>query len=122
MIIHEQHITILNIYVAPCGTLNNIVVVHVKELQNIPLNGEVVIVRYFNVDMIEKKKAEALNNYMSNYNLHFLVNKKIQTPTSPIDHLWSNIISVYKVSRLDAYWTDHDMTCLTLNYLNANNS
>ena len=38
MIVHGQHIVILNIYVAPCVALTNILVVLVKALCNIPLN------------------------------------------------------------------------------------
>ena len=73
--IHEQHIAILSIFVAPCATLTNILVL--KELCNIPPNGKIVIVEDFNVDMLQSNnKTKTLNDYMSNYNLHFLLNKK----------------------------------------------
>ena len=51
MIIHKQHIAVLNIYAAPCATLTNILVVLAKALCNIPLNEKIVIVGDFNVDM-----------------------------------------------------------------------
>ena len=77
MIIHEHHIAILNIYVSPCVALTNILVVLAKALCNIPLNEKIVIVRDFNVDMLQRNnKTKSLNDYMSNYNLHFFVNKK----------------------------------------------
>ena len=84
---------------------------------------KIVIVGYFNVDMLQSNnKTKALNDYMPNYNLHFLLSKKSQTPSSLIDHVWSNITSNYKIFILDAYWTDHDTICLILSYSNANKS
>lgn len=54
----------------------------------------------FNVDMLQRNnKTKELNDYMSNYNLHFLLNKK----TSLIDDVWSNITNNYNIFILDAY-------------------
>ena len=103
--------------------MTNILFVLVKALCNIPLNGKIVIVGDFNVDMLQSNnKTKALNDFMCNNDLHCLVNKNIQTPSSLINHVWSNITSNYKIFILDAYWIDHDMISLILNYSNANKS
>ena len=104
IIIHELHISILNIYAAPSATLTNILNILTKSLCNMRLNERIIIIGYFNVDMLQSNnKTKSLENYMSSYNINFLLDKKDHLSTSLIDHLWSNITDKYEIFKLDTY-------------------
>ena len=123
IIIRELHISILNIYAAPSATLANILKILTKSLCNMPLNERIIIIGDLNVDMLQSNnKTKSLENYMSSYNLHFLLDKKDHLATSLIDHLWSNITNKYKIFKLDTHWSEHDTICLVLNNSNTNES
>ena len=120
---HELHISILNIYVAPSATLTNILNILTKSLCNMPLNERIIIIGDFNVDILQRNnKTKSLENYMSSYNLHFLLDKKDHLSTSLIDHLSTTITNKYEIFKLDTYWSDPDTVCLVLNNSNTNES
>jgi hypothetical protein len=67
---HETKNAILNLYVALHATFSNIVDVISNGLGHFHMNIPIVIVGYFNIDMLQKNgKPKELENYMCKYSL-----------------------------------------------------
>ena len=74
--LHETEVAILNLYVAPHATFSIIVDVISNALGHFNLNGPIVLVGDFNVDMLQNNaRTKELENYMCIYSLRFLLDK-----------------------------------------------
>jgi endonuclease/exonuclease/phosphatase (EEP) superfamily protein YafD len=113
---HGTEVAILNLYVAPHATFSNIVHVISNALGDFHLNGSIVLVGDFNIDMLQNTgRTKELENYMCKYNLCFLLNKTGHLQNALIDHVWSNVpIPQYNMFVLDTYWSDHDTIGIAL--------
>jgi hypothetical protein len=62
---HETEVAILNLYVAPHATFSNIVDVISNALGHFHLNGPIVLVGDFSIDMLQNSdRTKELENYM----------------------------------------------------------
>jgi hypothetical protein len=113
---HGTKIAILNLYVAPHATFSNILNVISNALGHLHLNGTIVLVGDFNIDMLQNNaKTKELENYMCKYSLCFLLNNTRHVQNMLIDHVWSNVpIPQYIIFILDTYWSDHDKIGISL--------
>lgn len=118
MIVHDMHIVILNVYVAPYTTLSNKLHIRAKSLCNIHSNQTIVIVGEFNINTLERNnKTNKLRSYMYNYNLYFLLDTNRNAQVSIIAHITYS----YKSFRPDTYSTNHDTICLIIENKNVSN-
>ena len=113
---HGTEVAILNLYVAPHATFSNIVNVISNALDHFHLNGSIVLVGDFNIDMLQNiGKTKELQNYMCKYSMCFLLNNIAHLQNTLINHVWSNVpISQYSMFVLDTYWSDHDTIGIAL--------
>jgi exonuclease III len=113
---HGTEIAILNMYVSPHVTFSNIVNVISNALDHFHLNGSIVLVGDFNIDMLQNTgRTKELKNYMCKYSLRFLLNNTAHLQNTLIDHVWSNVpISQYSMFVLDTYWSDYDTIGIAL--------
>ena len=102
---HETEVAILNLYAAPHATFSNIVDVISNALGHFHLNGPIVLVGDFNIDMLQNNgSTKELENYMCKYSLRFLMNNTVHLQNALIDHVWSNVcIPQYSMFVLDTY-------------------
>jgi hypothetical protein len=67
---HVTEVAILNLYAAPHATFSNIVNVISNALDHFHLNGSIVLVGAFNIDMLQNTdRTKELQNYMCKYSL-----------------------------------------------------
>ena len=113
---HGTEVAILNLYVAPHVAFSNIVNVISNTLDHFHMNGSIVLVGDFNIDMLQNiGRTKELQNYMCKYSLRFLLNNTTHLQNTLIDHVWSNVpISKYSMFVLDTYWSDHDTIGIAL--------
>jgi endonuclease/exonuclease/phosphatase (EEP) superfamily protein YafD len=113
---HETEVAILNLYAAPHATFSNIVHVISNALTHFHLNGPIVLVGDFNIDMLQNiGRTKELENYMCKYSLRFLMNNTVHLQNALIDHVWSNVpIPQYSMLVLDTYWSNHDTIGIAL--------
>ena len=75
---HGTEVPILNLYVAPHAAFSNIVNVIANALDHFHLNGSIVLVGDFNIDMLQNTgRTKEWENYMCKYSLRFLLNNRV---------------------------------------------
>jgi len=113
---HGTKVAILNMYISPHATFSNIVNVISNALDHFHLNGSIVLVGDFNIDMLQNtSRTKELQNYMCKYNMRFLLSNTAHLQNALIDHVWSNVpISQYSMFVLDTYWSDHNTIGIAL--------
>jgi hypothetical protein len=113
---HETKVAILNLYATPHATFSNIVHVISNALGHFHMNGPIVLVGDFNIDMLQNtSRKKELENYMCKYSLCFLLNNTSHLQNVLTNHVWSNVpIHQYNIHFLDTYWSDHDTIGIAL--------
>ena len=113
---HGTEVAILNLYIAPHATFSNIVHNISNALTHFHLNGPIVLVGDFNINMLRNTgRTKELENYMCKYSLCFLMNNTVHLQNALIDHVWSNVpIPQSNMFVLDTYWSDHDTIGIAL--------
>ncbi|KAH9323082.1 hypothetical protein KI387_017721, partial [Taxus chinensis] len=122
ILLQQQRISVVNVYVAPNANLENIFIVLDNVFRSLDLSIPTYILGDFNIDMQNKnRKTAMLVAFMQKNNFTFHIQHSSVFTKNMIDHIWSNtILETCNTFERFAYWTDHPAIFAV--FENTNNS